>query len=66
MVLDHHGEYESHWAAISIAAKVGSDIDSLADAQKLLAHSNASATKQHYWRKEAKVVSGKGFKVEPK
>jgi transposase-like protein len=42
MVLDHHGEYESQWAAInSIAAKLGSDIDSLADAQKLLAHSNS-------------------------
>mgnify|MGYP003984487513 CR=1 FL=1 len=44
-----------------LRAKVGSDVESDIDAQKLLAHANAATTQKHYRRRGATVVPAKGF-----
>ena len=44
-----------------LRAKVGSDVESDIDAQKLLAHSDAATTRKHYRRKGSIVTPAKGF-----
>ncbi len=46
-----------------LRAKVGSDIDSLVDAQGLLAHASATTTERHYRLRGALVKPAKGFSV---
>jgi integrase len=57
---------ETSFTEHDLRAKVGSDIESLAEAQKLLAHTNAATTKKSYRRKGAKMTPAKGFTVVPK
>lgn len=47
-----------------LRAKVGSDVESDIDAQKLLAHANAATTAKHYRRRGATVTPAKGFSLE--
>tara|TARA_B110000908_G_scaffold9521_1_gene11555 strand:+ start:139 stop:1239 length:1101 start_codon:yes stop_codon:yes gene_type:complete len=49
-----------------LRAKVGSDEDSLAEAQKLLNHTNAATTRKSYRRRGATVTPAKGFTVVKK
>lgn len=44
-----------------LRAKVGSDVDSDIDAQKLLAHASSATTRKHYRRKGATVTPARGF-----
>jgi len=46
-----------------LRAKVGSDVDSDIDAQKLLSHSDAATTKKHYRRRGSVVAPAKGFTI---
>jgi hypothetical protein len=57
---------EESFTENDLRAKVGSDIESLAEAQKLLAHTNAATTKKSYRRKGAKMAPAKGFSVGTK
>jgi len=47
-----------------LRAKVGSDVESDIDAQKLLAHANVATTKKHYRRKGATVTPARGFSLK--
>ena len=49
-----------------LRAKVGSDIESDIDAQKLLAHADAATTRKHYRRKGSLVVPAGGFSMKKK
>lgn len=49
-----------------LRAKVGSDQDSLAEAQKLLNHTNPATTRKSYRREGATVTPAKGFSVVKK
>tara|TARA_R110000851_G_scaffold24091_5_gene69923 strand:- start:114 stop:758 length:645 start_codon:yes stop_codon:yes gene_type:complete len=47
-----------------LRAKVGSDVESDIDAQKLLAHSDAATTRKHYRRRGATVTPARGFSLK--
>lgn len=47
-----------------LRAKVGSDVESDIDAQKLLAHANAATTRKHYRRKGAILLPARGFSLK--
>jgi hypothetical protein len=49
-----------------LRAKVGSDLDSDQEAQRLLAHADAATTRKHYRRKGAKVVPARGVSLVEK
>jgi integrase len=47
-----------------LRAKVGSDVESDINAQKLLAHANAATTQKHYRRKGAIIAPARGFTLK--
>jgi len=47
-----------------LRAKVGSDVESDIDAQKLLAHADAATTRKHYRRKGSVVSPARGFSLK--
>lgn len=55
---------EERFTEHDLRAKVGSDVESDIDAQKLLAHSNAATTRKHYRRKGATMTPARGFSLE--
>jgi integrase len=52
---------ETSFTEHDLRAKVGSDVESDIDAQKLLAHSDAATTRKHYRRKGSIVSPARGF-----
>jgi integrase len=57
---------EERFTEHDLRAKVGSDVDSDQEAQRLLAHADAATTRKHYRRKGAKVAPAKGFSLPEK
>jgi integrase len=57
---------ETSFTEHDLRAKVGSDVDSDIDAQKLLAHSDAATTRKHYRRKGSVVTPAGGFSLVKK
>ena len=54
-------DLEIRFTEHDLRAKVGSDVDSDQEAQRLLAHSDAATTRKHYRRNGAVVTPAKGF-----
>jgi integrase len=52
---------EESFTEHDLRAKVGSDVESDIDAQKLLAHADASTTRKHYRRKGSIMTPAEGF-----
>jgi integrase len=52
---------EESFTEHDLRAKVGSDVESDIDAQRLLAHSDAATTRKHYRRRGSEVTPAKGF-----
>jgi integrase len=57
-------DLEERFTEHDLRAKVGSDVDSVEEAQRLLAHANAATTEKHYRRKGAKIVPAAGFRMD--